>query len=104
MNMKKKLEIFYTVNPMLEAMFGEFKELSKKKPDGAVSKNKIKVVNRLIAKCKEMLNDEPSTEYLDLLDEDDVPQNSDVVLMLSQYVAAMYQFKRTHDDEEEDFF
>ena len=29
---------------------------------------------------------------LDLLDEDDVPQNGDVVLMLSQYVAAMEQF------------
>ena len=73
-------------------MYTEFKEFSKKKPDGAVNKAKIKIVNRLLEKCKEVLRDEMSSEYLDLLDEDDVPQNGDVVLMLSQYVAAMEQF------------
>ncbi len=34
-------------------------------------------------------------EYLDLLEEDDVPQNSDVVLMLSQYTAAMERYYDT---------
>ena len=78
--------------PLLKAMFGEFKELSKKKPDGAVSRGKISVVNRLLERCRMVLDEERSIEFLDLLDEDDVPQHSDVVLMLSQYVAAMEQF------------
>jgi len=85
-----------TVTPMLEAMFDQFKELSKKKPDGAVSKAKIGVVNRLLEKCRSVLADEDSLAFLDLLDEDDVPQHSDVVLMLSQYVAALKQFHSTY--------
>jgi len=77
-------------------MYREFKELSKKKPEGAVGKVKIKVVNRLLTKCQEVLEAEASIDYLDVLDEDDVPQNSDVVLTLSQYVAAMQQFRSTY--------
>lgn len=38
----------------------------------------------------------PSRELLDLLDQDEVPQNSDVVLILSQYVAAMRHFRATY--------
>ncbi len=90
---KEKVESFEVTMPLVEAMYSEFKDLSKKKPEGAVSKAKIKVVNRLLAKCREVLGAELSIEYLDLLDEDDVPQNSDVVLTLSQYVAAMEAFR-----------
>lgn len=87
-----KAELLTVIRPLLNAMFLEFKELSKKKPDGAVSKSKIKVVNRLLEKCINLLQNELSIEYLDLLDEDDFPQNSDIVLMLSQYRSAMNQF------------
>jgi hypothetical protein len=90
-----KVNLYEVTMPLIKAMFDEFKELSKKKPEGAVNKSKIKVVNRLLGKCREVLQSELSIEYLDLLDEDDLPQNSDVVLMLSQYVAAMKKF---HDD------
>jgi hypothetical protein len=78
--------------PLLKAMFGEFKELSKKKPDAAVSKSKITIVNRLLEKLRLVLADEDAIDFLDLLDEDDVPQASDVTLMLSQYVASMDAF------------
>ncbi|WP_448269051.1 hypothetical protein [Nostoc sp. DSM 114159] len=43
-----------------------------------------------------LLDSETSLDYLDLIDEDDIPQNSDVVLMLSQYLAAMKQFKSAY--------
>jgi len=49
-----------------------------------------------LTKCQEVLEAEASIDYLDVLDEDDVPQNSDVVLTLSQYVAAMQQFRSTY--------
>ena len=83
-------------SPLLNAMYGEFKEFSKKKPDGAVSKAKIRVVNRLLEKCRRVLGDQDSLNFLDLLNEDDVPQNSDFVLMLSQYHAAMERFREAH--------
>lgn len=82
--------------PMLSAMFGEFKELSKKKPDGALNKKKVEIVNRLLKDVLLILEDEPSRPYLDLLEEDDLPLNSDVLLVLSQFVAAMESFREKY--------
>ena len=93
---KEKATTHDTMTPLLQAMYTEFKELSKKKPDSAVSKSKIKIVNRLLERVKTVLSDEESIEFLDMLDEDDVPQASDVTLILSQYVAAMNAFRGKH--------
>jgi hypothetical protein len=93
---KKKAELHEVVMPLLQAMYEEFKEFSKKKPDAVLSKSKVQVVNRLLEKCREVLESESSLQFLDLLDEDNVPQNNDVVLMLSQYVSAMNQFKEAY--------
>jgi hypothetical protein len=89
---KEKTSIYETTTPLLDSMYLEFKELSKKKPDAAVSKSKITIANRLLTKVREVLADEDTVDFLDLLDEDDVPQMSDVTLILSQYVAAMKAF------------
>jgi len=82
--------------PLLQSMYEEFKELSKKKPEAALSKSKVKIVNRLLERVREVLAGEASIDFLDLFDEDDIPQNSDVVLMLSQYVAGMDAFKEKY--------
>lgn len=88
----KKASTHDITMPLLKAMFDEFKELAKKKPDAAVSKSKLVIANRLLAKVREVLADEESIEFLDLLDEEEVPQVSDVTLIFSQYVAAMEAF------------
>lgn len=74
-------------------MYSEFKEISKKKPESAVSKSKIKIANRLLERLRLILADEDTIEFLDILDEDDVPQVSDVTLILSQYVASLEAFR-----------
>lgn len=43
-----------------------------------------------------MLSDEESIDFLDLLDEEDIPQVSDVTLIFSQYVAAMKAFHKKY--------
>ncbi|MEH2311101.1 MAG: hypothetical protein V7K35_06660 [Nostoc sp.] len=91
-----KADLHEVTMPLIHAMHVEFKELSKKKPDAVLSENKVKIVNRLLESCRKVLDSETSLDYLDLIDEDDIPRNSDVVLMLSQYVAAMKQFKSTY--------
>lgn len=88
-----KTEDFDVTRPLLQSMYDEFKELSKKKPEAALGKSKVKIVNRLLEGVRDVLTGEASMGFLDMLDEDDIPQNSDVVLMLSQYVAAMNAFK-----------
>lgn len=95
---RAKADAWEVVKPLLDSMRDEFKELSKKRPEGALSKPKIRVVNRLLTTCREVLQDEESLKFLDLLDVDEMPQNSDVILMLSQYVAAMDGFRGSHYD------
>ena len=91
-----KVKLFNITKPLLESMYKEFKELSKKKPDASVNKNKIKIVNRLLEKLRTILADEDTIEFLDLLDEDDMPQTSDVTLMLSQYDTSMDSFRKKY--------
>ena len=82
--------------PLLAAMFREFQEASKKKPDAVLNKRKVEIVNRLLVDVFKILEDEPTRAYLDLLDEDDLPQNSDVALILGQAEAAMEAFKNKY--------
>jgi hypothetical protein len=97
---KDKADLYDVVMPLLRAMYKEFTELSKKNPRDALSKNKIKIVNRVLESCSKILDAEPSKQYLDLLeDEDATLQNSDVIIILSQYVAAMEQFKLKYYDD-----
>jgi hypothetical protein len=92
-----KVQEFTTLRPLLGAMYKEFQELSKKKQDGAISATKVKMVNRLLSAVHKLLEGEPNRGYLDLLDEDDLPQNSDVVLILSQTEAAMNAYSARYN-------
>jgi hypothetical protein len=103
---REKADLHEITMPLLKAMHSEFKELSRKKPEAVLSISKVKIANRLLESCRKVLDSEASLNYLDLIEEDEVPQNSDVVLMLSQYVAAMQQFKSTYygrDDIEHEY-
>jgi len=79
--------------PMLEAAHREMSELSKKKQDGIVNALKIRNLNRLLTELSKLLERDPSREFVELLDEDTLPQNSDVVLLLSQWLEALNQYK-----------
>ena len=81
---------------MLEALFAEMKELSKKVPDGRLNAVKVKMINRVLTDVRTALSDEPTIAYLDLLDDEMLPSNSDVVLILGQYSAAARQFKHRY--------
>jgi hypothetical protein len=82
--------------PLLQAMYREFAEAAKKKPDGILNTRKVEIVNRLLKDVMKIVEDEPTSAYLDLLDEDEMPQNSDVILILGQFVAAMEAFKEKY--------
>jgi hypothetical protein len=87
-----RASMYESLDPLLKAMYQEFQELSRKKQEGVLNRNKIQMVNRLLKDVLTILEAEPSRGYLNLVDEDDVPQNSDIALLLSQYRAAMKQF------------
>jgi len=88
---------FDKVRGQLEALHEEIGILSKKKPDDAVNVFKLKFVNQVLTEANSILDD----EYLPFggfsaFDEDVLPTNSDVVMMLSQYLKC---FEGQHKDQ-----
>ena len=68
----------------------------KGKQEGIISSKKIKILNRILTDIREVLSGEETVAYLDLLDEEKLPQNSDAVLVLGQYLAALDRFRDAH--------
>ena len=81
----------------------EMRELSKKKPDATLSKNKVKLLNRVLEDIQSILKTEPEGKYLDLLDDDELPQNSDAVLVMVQYQKALGAFKQRYQYQKDRF-
>ena len=93
---REKVDKFAYLSPMLDSALSEMRDFSKKKQDGIVSATKIKILNRLLADIREILSGEDSGNYLDPLDEQQLAQNSDAVLVLGQYRAALNSFEKAH--------
>lgn len=87
---------FDMLYPMINSDLNEIRELSKKKQDEPLNKFKVKTINKKLAQVIDILKNEPTCEFLELLDEDAFPSNSDAVLMISQFIKAMDQFKRRY--------
>lgn len=80
------------LNPLLTGIYMEMQELSKKKPDSPLNTFKVNAINRILEPIKDMLKRENTQAFLDVLDIDEMPTNSDVVLVLNQYMNAMKIF------------
>lgn len=78
---------------ILRAQKNEFDLLSKKKADGQLNPIKIKMANRVLEPLKKLFMHEESHKFLDTLNEDEMPTNSDVVLIISQYKTAIDEFR-----------
>jgi hypothetical protein len=93
--------LFSVVTPQLRSLLSEIRELSKKHPDGSVNKFKLGFVNEKLGEANSLLGerDRPLRTF-GQFDVDSLPSNSDVVLILSQYVAALdrWQTARTYRD------
>lgn len=101
----KDLDIqkFKVLSPMLNSVFVEMKELSKKIPNDKLNELKVKMINRILVEIKKLLNEEPSKVFLDLLDDDTLPSNSDTVLILAQYKTALENFRSSYFYSDENF-
>ncbi len=81
------------LHPLLDVTYKEIKELSKKNPDSPLNAFKVKSINRVLEPIKELLQFEDTAPFLDILDSDFIPTNSDVVMILSQYMQSMQLYK-----------
>jgi hypothetical protein len=78
---------------VFSALLREVRELSKKKPDATLNSSKVKIVNAVLSDLMTFLEIEPEGKYLQILEDDTLPQVSDALLMMAQFEAALNGFK-----------
>jgi hypothetical protein len=89
----KDVDRFEKVEQQLHAMLADVSELSRKKANDGLNEFKLKFVNALLDNLNDLLNEHKPFEDFKKFDENDLPTNSDVVVILSQYAAAMLLFR-----------
>jgi len=94
--MKKRSDIdkFEKVEAQLNALHKELGVLSKKKPDDGTNPFKLTLVNSVLEKANELLenNYKPFPDF-ELFDLDSLPTNSDVVMILALYLNCMEKLR-----------
>lgn len=97
-------EQFDLLSGMLTRLASEIADLSKKQPDGLVNAFKVGQINRVLKPLKEIMADEPSAAFLDLVYEVESKAEksrnsySDVAVILSQYREACGEYRSKHYD------
>lgn len=97
-------EQFDLLAGMLAGLATEIANLSKKQPDGLINSFKINQINRVLRPLKEIMQEEPSVAFLDILSEPD-PEGrsdksrntySDTALVLSLFREACGEYRGKH--------
>lgn len=85
---------FEKIQSQLISLHEELSVLSKKSPNDSVNKFKVKMINPILHEANKILEDQnkPFDEFEEF-DVDDLPSNSDVVLILGQYINCMDERK-----------
>ena len=91
---KDKIEKFEKLHIQIKDMYKELSVLSKKSPEGAINKFKLKFINQLIEEANQFLEEryKPFADF-EKFEEEDIPFNSDVVMIISQYIKCLERFK-----------
>ncbi|KYJ86943.1 hypothetical protein [Sulfurovum riftiae] len=97
---KSDIDMFNKLSGQLKSAYEEISVLSKKNPNDAVNKFKLKLLNKLIEDSNKLLTGKykPFNDF-NIFDEDDMPQNSDIVFILSQYMKSFNKYKADNTDE-----
>jgi hypothetical protein len=81
----------------LVGIHDELSALAKKAPNDAVNAFKLRFVNAVLLQCNEILGSDyrPIGEFKEF-NLDDVPSNSDVTFVVSQYLQALEKLRSDH--------
>ena len=84
---------FLMLRELVTGLYDEMKDFAKKSANETLNEFKIKSLNRVLTPLKVLMKDQPTALFLDVLDESSLPTNSDVVIILSQYLTAMQNYE-----------
>lgn len=94
MNSQEEIEQLEKVIGQLRGLHDEISLLAKKSPSDALNTFKLRLINKVIATGNDVLGaDYLPFEDFDGFKTDDVPSNSDVTLVLSQYMKEAERYR-----------
>ena len=100
MKNKDEIDVFEKLYSQIEGLHQEIGTLSKKSPSDAINPFKLKMINKVLIRANSMLqNKYKPFEDFDSFEDDDVPTNSDVTLILSQYYECMEKMRSDNINE-----
>lgn len=90
----KDIDIFEKTINQLEGLHIEISILSKKSQNDALNIFKLKLVNQVLLESNQIIGEDykPFSDF-NKFNEEDLPSNSDVALVLSQYLNCMESFR-----------
>lgn len=91
---KEKIELFERIFGQLKGFHAEVTILAKKKPNEPLNEFKIKLINQMLLQAKEFLGKKNlPLDGFEKFDLDSLPTNSDVTMVLDQYIVCLDNFK-----------
>lgn len=98
---KEQIEIFEKTFVQLCGLYDDITVLVKKNPNDAMNTFKLRNINKVICSANEIVGDTKPFDDFDGFDIDgDMPSNSDVTMVLGQYINCLELIKKnnTHMD------
>lgn len=91
---RKEVDEMEKLIGQLEGFHAEMSSMAKKSPNDGVNAFKLNFVNATLNRCNSILGAQykPFQDFSSL-NADDVPSNSDVTFMLTQYLSAIEKFR-----------
>ena len=91
---EKDVDTFEMLNAQLKGLHTEIQTLAKKSANDSVNLFKLRLINAVLEKTNAFLNDaQKPIEYFSRFDENDMPSNSDVLIVLSQYLNCLEKIR-----------
>jgi hypothetical protein len=97
---KEEVWEFEKLEQQLYSFLTEIPELSKKKPNDILNKFKLKFINSMLTGLNKLMGKHRPFSDFEIFDVDDIPSNSDVVVILAQYATSAYAFRRDNTVQE----
>lgn len=93
---KEDVDLFEKLHGQLFTMKSQFEALSNKKPNDSVTEFKLGLVNKLLTDINVLIGDYKPFPDFDTFEDSPKIFNSDVLLILAQYLTAMGRYKKAN--------
>jgi hypothetical protein len=101
---EKEIDTFEKVQAQLKGMYDEISILSKKSQNDGLSLFKLKFINKILIDSNNvLLEDYKPFDDFEIFDENAIPTNSDVVMILTQYLNCFEKLRSDNITSKEDY-